>query len=596
LNDKKEVSFMDKKASVELIALGVIAILSLGGIVWTSESDSVTGEATRQPCKDSDGGIKPDVYGSVSGTNVYGQPASAQDSCVYPRIAGMPVVSLEERYCSGYYTIGMTLINCPYGCAGGRCKPAPGCGNGFVDTGETCDPPNGVSCDSKCQKIPFCGDYMVNQPSEQCEPPKTSTCSATCQKIVAVVPAPRCGDGVVNQASEQCEPANTATCSATCQKIVAVVPAPRCGDGVVNQASEQCEPPNTATCRADCQKIGTCGDGIINQATEQCEPPNTATCSATCQKIVKCGDGVVNQLSEQCEPANTATCDAMCQIIRCQDNEGGVFPNKKGTLTFTAVNGQIFYYPDICPADRTKVTEYQCTANGGITSGDVLCPTGTLCTDGACVATAVPAPAPAPAPKCGDGVVNQVSEQCEPPNTATCSATCQKIVVPICGNNLVEAGEACEPPNTATCDSKCQNIVVANQPPAVQVFSPANGKVDTVAAVPYGVTLGASVQDPENSPAKVEFYVNNALVATGTSFSAVGRNTFAAWSAPAAGTYSITAKAFDTAGASTMSAPSTYTIKLAVCGNNIIETGEQCDPPGTSQNCFGLICRSNCMC
>ena len=41
------------------------------------------------------------------------------------------------------------------------------CGNGTVDTGEQCDPPNGTTCDSNCQNI-VCGDG-VRAGQEQCD-------------------------------------------------------------------------------------------------------------------------------------------------------------------------------------------------------------------------------------------------------------------------------------------------------------------------------------------------------------------------------------------------------------------------------------------
>ncbi|MEP6652026.1 MAG: hypothetical protein ABJA82_01625 [Myxococcales bacterium] len=57
------------------------------------------------------------------------------------------------------------------------------CGNGTLDAGEQCDPPNGTTCDNSCQRITaFCGDGIVNG-TEQCDPPNGTTCSATCRTI-----------------------------------------------------------------------------------------------------------------------------------------------------------------------------------------------------------------------------------------------------------------------------------------------------------------------------------------------------------------------------------------------------------------------------
>ncbi len=58
---------------------------------------------------------------------------------------------------------------------------------------------------------------------------------------------------------------------------------------------------------------------------------------------------------------------------------------------------------------------------------------------------------------CGDGKIT-APEQCEPPNTPLCDGDCHLIVPSSCGDGKVTAGEQCEPPNTATCDSQCQSI------------------------------------------------------------------------------------------------------------------------------------------
>lgn len=47
------------------------------------------------------------------------------------------------------------------------------------------------------------------------------------------------------------------------------------------------------------------------------------------------------------------------------------------------------------------------------------------------------------APACGNGKVEpEGGEECEPPGTATCDATCKR--VPTCGNGFVDSGEACD--------------------------------------------------------------------------------------------------------------------------------------------------------
>ena len=91
-----------------------------------------------------------------------------------------------------------------------------------------------------------------------------------------------------------------------------------------------------------------------------------------------------------------------------------------------------------------------------------------------------------------------------------------------------------------------------NSPPTVSLTSPAAGASFTA---PATVTLSATASDPENQIARVEFYAGATRVATDTtapySFS---------WTGVAAGSYSITAKVFDAAGASATSAARMITV------------------------------------
>jgi len=159
-----------------------------------------------------------------------------------------------------------------------NCTSTAVCGNNVVEAngGEQCDPPNGTTCDSKCQNIALkCGNGIV-QPTnnEQCDPPNGTTCNATCQNIV-------CGDGKV-EGAEQCEPPNTATCDATCKTITPAV----CGNGKV-EAGEQCDPPNGTTCDANCKTIV---DNCTPCKTAQCAGP-VAACTAHepgCDTILAC--------------------------------------------------------------------------------------------------------------------------------------------------------------------------------------------------------------------------------------------------------------------------------------------------------------------
>src|SRR4051794_3597307 len=110
----------------------------------------------------------------------------------------------------------------------------------------------------------------------------------------------------------------------------------------------------------------------------------------------------------------------------------------------------------------------------------------------------------------------------------------------------------------ATASSATATVTVnapPNQPPAVSLTAPPNG--DSYVA-PATISLTASASDPDGTVARVEFYSGTTLLSTDTappySYS---------WTNVPAGTYSLTAKAYDSAGASTTSAAVSTTVSPA---------------------------------
>jgi regulation of enolase protein 1 (concanavalin A-like superfamily) len=91
-----------------------------------------------------------------------------------------------------------------------------------------------------------------------------------------------------------------------------------------------------------------------------------------------------------------------------------------------------------------------------------------------------------------------------------------------------------------------------NVAPTVAVTSPASGATFTA---PASVNLTATASDSDGTVARVEFYSGSTLLATATAspYQAV-------WTDVLAGTYTITARVFDTLGASTISAPVSITV------------------------------------
>ncbi len=96
------------------------------------------------------------------------------------------------------------------------------------------------------------------------------------------------------------------------------------------------------------------------------------------------------------------------------------------------------------------------------------------------------------------------------------------------------------------------NPVPPNQAPTVTLTSPANSSTFTA---PASVTISANAADSDGSVAKVEFY--NGTTKLGETITAPYRFV---WSNVAAGTYTLSAKATDNAGAVTTSGSVTITV------------------------------------
>ena len=94
-----------------------------------------------------------------------------------------------------------------------------------------------------------------------------------------------------------------------------------------------------------------------------------------------------------------------------------------------------------------------------------------------------------------------------------------------------------------------------NKPPTVSLTNPVNGASFTA---PANITLSASASDSDGTVTKVEFYNGATLVATSTA-SPYG----VTFTGVPVGVYTVTAKAYDNAGAVTTSAPVKVTVATA---------------------------------
>jgi len=108
-----------------------------------------------------------------------------------------------------------------------------------------------------------------------------------------------------------------------------------------------------------------------------------------------------------------------------------------------------------------------------------------------------------------------------------------------------------------------------NQPPTVSLTSPANNATFTA---PATIALAATASDPENRMARVEFYSGTTLLGTAT-----GSPYAFSWTSVPAGSYSLTAVAYDADGARTTSAAVSVTVTTGTTSSWTVQFNASAD-------------------
>ena len=337
-----------------------------------------------------------------------------------------------------------------------------------------------------------------------------------------------------------------------------------------------------------------CGDSI-NAASEECdEGGDTANCDNDCTLVV-CGDGITNVAAgEECDDNNNDNSDAcvniggLCKNAVCGDNfvQTGIELCDDGNQNNN----------DSCPDD---------VANGGdcqnFTCGDGFVNPGEQCDDNnnidddGCSNVCQ-------LPTCGDGIV-QAGEECDDnnnDNTDACvniGGLCKNAT---CGDNLVQQGvEACDDGNQDNNDACLSDT--------------ANGGTCTIAACGDGVTqTGVEACDDgtqDNSDGCLDDTANGGactLAVCGDGVVEVGVedcddsgestdcNIDCSTSTCGDGiTNTSSGEECDDANQDDNDACKNNCLE-PVCGNGIIEPGEQCDDGGFNSNVVPDACRLNC--
>ncbi|MBM4363015.1 MAG: DUF4215 domain-containing protein, partial [Deltaproteobacteria bacterium] len=331
-----------------------------------------------------------------------GDPCEGQPRCDNTRHRCVPGTPLSD------------LTPCGDGnvCFGGRCV-AEYCGNGKTEAaaGEECDDGNRTDGDG-CDDCKF--SCVASDPTRDCRStqpcfedgvcnPSTHRCSARLPKVAGSACGPglncvagncravACGDGVQALGAEVCDDGNRAD-GDTCKN--------NCTVGCSN-ASTDCR--DAPACRAPSCAALTCSSAPdVSQEGEPCDTgAGQATCKGGACTSGTCGDGV-KQPGEQCDLGASGN---------------GVNTGCERDCTLSCQQGADCTDSDPCNGTETCSSASQSCVQGAPLPDGAACGGGRICLAGGCRTSL-----------CGDGYTNLVAgEECEPPNTAGCTATCKAL-------------------------------------------------------------------------------------------------------------------------------------------------------------------------
>ncbi len=217
-----------------------------------------------------------------------------------------------------------------------------------------------------------------------------------------------CDDGN-DVAGDGCDPDCTISCV---DPTLDCASPPPCSQHVCSSSGVCTPTPDPLLDGTACGTGGLCGAGVC------------AVCGdGAVQGLEACDFGTENGPQTGCEADCTFSCDtdADCDdLAECNGAESCV------EVTVDGHTGRACA-PGTAPAECSACT-------------------GGLCAGGACAPSS-----------CGDGCVDATAgEECEPPATGSCDASCQLVV---CGNGLREMGETCDDGNTTNldgCSASCR--------------------------------------------------------------------------------------------------------------------------------------------
>ncbi len=382
----------------------------------------------------------------------------------------------DESTCAGYSTsYSAGNLTCTSDCkVNTNACTRKGCGDGIVQDNEECDGNNFPSEWDTCEKVS--NRYSGGQ----------LKCTTSCEVDDSGC-TKKCGNGIVDEdnnewcdgnkfldGADSCEDwlpdtIGTLSCTALCEVDLSqckAKPAARCGDGIVNTAAEECDGAsfllNVKTCAEYSNKYES---GNLSCNTD-CTV-NESSCKL--KYVAACGDGIFDDNAEECDAGKfldgIRTCAeysssynaGMLKCTNCEIDDSGcshVVANPCG-------NGKLDD-DEFCDGTLFLDGDDNCASwNSNFASGKVSCTASCDMDFSACIAK--------PEVICGDGIVNQGSEDCDGNafllDVTDCAeyssayssgklkcnkdctintSSCQKASGSECGNGVLDGDEECD--------------------------------------------------------------------------------------------------------------------------------------------------------